>query len=139
MFGADVTFQSFTGSLQDLFAKAPKTDSSSTRILLTEQYLIQFGITSEAELDARPLGVVAMYDAEDPSAGSLWEERMTEFADLDIHNTLGISFSEYMNQPRDDILRMNEVVARIKKKKQSEQSSETTKLEQQLRQAGLKG
>lgn len=138
MFGADVTFSSLHESLQEIFTKSPtKLDSSSAKLVMAEQYLLHFGLTTEAALDVRPLGIVAMYDAEDPLLGSLWEERLEEFCELELNQLTGLSFIDYLDLSRHQIIAMNAVAIRIKKKRQATQDGGLSDLEKQLRAAGI--
>lgn len=137
MFGADVTFTTFVNGFQELYEAAPKLDSTSAHLVTREKYLTDFNITTKVQLDTRPLGLVAMYDAEDPLLDSLWEERVEEFSDLGLHELFGISLIEYLDLPRYKIIMLNQIAARCKKKRHGDRSSELAKLEQQMRAAGI--
>lgn len=87
-------------SMKSVFSKAPKLDSTTALIFQREAYLMAFGITTDAELDRRKLGLVAMYDSEDPIAGSRYLEHLKKFRELQVHATYGIDFESFLEMPR---------------------------------------
>ena len=73
--------------------------------MLRMRYETLYGIYNyDVQAVDRPLAMVAMHFAEDPSQGSLLGERMNQYVDLRIGEYFRCSFKDWIEQPRETVL-----------------------------------
>lgn len=105
--------------------------ATDARLVMTEEYHKQFNINRNSSPD-RLLSLVAMHRSEDPITGSLLEERMREFAELEIYKVFGCSWSEFLEQPRDECERMFEIARPRKEAENAVADAAANKLEKEM-------
>lgn len=123
--------------LEPIFTKAPRLDATTAAIYIKESYLITFGLANDASLDARPLGLVAMYDAEDPTVCSRFDEHAKKFAELSIRETYGYSLKEFLREPRHKVEKIYAAAEAWQKTKAKDAGNMSAELQAQLAAAGI--
>jgi len=93
-----------------LISASPVLCPTDVTLLLRERYETMFGIFnhSAAGID-RPLGLVAMHSAENVCIGSTLDERIKQFADLEVGKHFNISLKDMLDLPTDIVNVMLEV------------------------------
>lgn len=75
--------------------------SSDVKLLLQEKYETVFKIYDHDRDDAHPLALVTLHKAENTSLGSPYKKRMREYAMNGVLKYFGLSFTEFLDLPRD--------------------------------------
>ena len=96
--------------LVKLAATAPVLCSTDTTLLFRERYETIFGIFNHMALGAeRPLALVAMHVGENNCVGSSLDERIKQFAELEVGKHFNISLKDMFDLPTDIVNIMFEV------------------------------
>lgn len=112
-----------------------RLDSVSAEIVLRTAYEQSFGIFDHDNTPSkdRPLALVACHPKEDYLPYSGMYRAMCDFAELKIYQETGVSWHQYMRQPRFENVLLQEMV---KSKRMAEETKENSKLHQAEREFG---
>ena len=117
----DVTFSTSIYKLIDFIKTLKETyNVVDAKIMLSAYYEKEFGIFDQfnpIKLKSRPLASVALFEEEDINNGSLLEEAMDTYVDMQIHETFFISFFDFISIPRDVCSMLNKASAKRMAKK----------------------
>jgi len=94
---------------------APQIQSVAAQLILRDRYETLYGIHDhQVEDPMHPMPLVAMWPQEDASTGSLLDERLEQFADLQVGRVFNCSLNEFLSQPSDVCFKMLEIAAKRK-------------------------
>lgn len=95
---------------------SPRLCSTDAQLLLLERYETKYGICNHnVNSNNRPLLLQAIHPTEDITTNGLLEERIEQFAELRIGKYFNISFTEFINQPREVVVKMINVATKMQK------------------------
>jgi hypothetical protein len=109
--------------------------STDAQIVLREQYETVYGIFNHDDPAASPLAAVSMRSVEDASTGSLLDERMEAFVENRVGYHFNLSWTEFINQPTDMVLKQLEIAL----KKTRSETKDTSTILNKLNTAGNNG
>ena len=99
-------------------------------MILSEFYEIRTGICNHPKLHkTRPLSTVAFHDAEEITKGSLLEEALQDYLDLEINSFFGLNIDEYLSLPSDIV----QLLRRLAEKALQSKGRSMADLENQLK------
>lgn len=117
----------------------PKLSSVQAAILLRKIYVSRYGLVSVAILEARPASLVAYRQAEDSFFGSLLDDHLDAFLDLEIYQVTGMKWTDYISLPRHEMERVKAVVERRRKRKNTSEANAVSQAEKAMQHLTGKG
>lgn len=120
MFGMDIfknpnrIIEATLDTMRQVIDKPIKFTSVLAQQERLKAYLSWYGLVSKEELERNPAALVRMNQAEDSYYGSVYEDRMDEYLDLEIFNATGVGWEEFIAKPRAEIERMIRAVQRYR-------------------------
>ncbi len=99
-------------------------------MILSEFYEVRSGVFNHpAAHKTRPLSTVAFHDAEEVTKGSLLEEALQDYLDLDINNFFGLNVDQYLSLPSDIV----QILRRLAEKAMQSKNRTMKSMENELK------
>lgn len=138
MFGAEMVenqdkiLDILLARLAPYFATEPRITSVQAEMLLRKIYLAQYGLVDPVTLNQNPTVVVSHRIAEDARYGSLKDDYLKSYMDLEIFSLVGISYPDYMTLPRVEIDRIRKEAEARRKMKNTIEANGVDRVEKHL-------
>jgi hypothetical protein len=110
--GTETTINS-DAILLDVLKENVITNSVETKLMLLENYDIHFGIFDHNLYKDRPYSLIEMHEAERFDLVNPLYEIIERFAQKEVVKHFGLSLTEFLELPRDEVLKIFEICDKI--------------------------